>query len=197
MFVIAATAAAALALPTAAVAQDAPSGEAAPFTGFRAEALAGYDTLGDDVDGVVYGGAVGYDFQAGGAVLGIEGEITDSSAKATQRGLIVAGDRARVTAGRDLYVGGRVGFVLSPVAIVYGKAGYTNARFNVRYDSPTFALRERLDADGFRLGAGLEYQVSPNAYLKGEYRYSNYSTGGDFDVEGDRNQILAGIGFRF
>ena len=50
-----------------------------PFTGPRAEAIAGWDHVVDDSDygasrdGVTYGGALGYDVQLGKVVLGVEG----------------------------------------------------------------------------------------------------------------------------
>lgn len=193
-FLLAAVAAAAV-LPAAAQAQTDP----APFTGLRAEALVGYDALtsGEDSDGVVYGGAVGYDLPVGGITLGVEGEFTESSIKGSDGDLLVAGDSARVTLGRDLYVGGRVGFPLAPTTLLYGKIGYTNARINTRYTDGVTAVRDEAEADGLRLGAGLEHAIGPRAYIKGEYRYSNYKEIDDFDIDADRHQVMAGVGIRF
>lgn len=50
-------------------------------------------------------------------MLGIEAEITESTARATERDLVEPGDRVRVRTGRDLYLGGRIGFAISPVAL--------------------------------------------------------------------------------
>jgi outer membrane immunogenic protein len=47
------------------------------------------------------------------------------------------------------------------------------------------------NADGIRAGAGLEYALGQNLFVKAEYRYSNYEAG----VE--RNQVVGGFGFRF
>lgn len=175
-----------------------------PFTGARAEVLAGYDNVQDGGDGesegregFAYGGALGYDVQVGGAVLGIEGELTDSTTKARSNGAIVAGDRFTVATGRDLYVGGRVGAVISPVALAYAKVGYTNARIETRYASGATTLEDDVNLDGVRVGAGLEYNISPTAYLKGEYRYSHYGEIEGYDADLDRHQLMAGVGFRF
>lgn len=188
--------AAALAAPAAAQAQTA---ESVPHSGFRAEGLVGYDALtsGEDSDGVVYGGAVGYDAAVGGILLGAEGEFTESSIKGEQGNLLVSGDSARVTLGRDLYVGGRVGFPLSPDTLLYGKAGYTNARINTRYTVGATTARDKADADGLRLGAGIEQKIGAQTYVKAEYRYSNYKEIDDFDIDADRHQVLAGVGVRF
>jgi len=196
-------AAGALAAAAPAMAQDAAA-EQAPFTGFRAEGLVGYDNLSDgsgqdsgSSSGVVYGGAVGYDFQAGGVVIGIEGEITGATTDTRADGLLVAGDRLRVNAGRDLYAGARIGFLASPQTLIYAKGGYTNARVETIYTSGATRVETGDNLDGFRVGAGIEYAVGPNLYLKGEYRYSNYSSVDGFDIDVDRHQAVAGICFRF
>lgn len=176
----------------------------APFTGPRVEALVGYDSVQDGSDGVrdggdgvVFGGAVGYDFQAGGLVVGAEGEITGATADARSTGVFLPGDRFSVDVGRDLYVGGRVGIAAAPQVMAYLKGGYTNARVESRYSFGTSATVDKADLDGLRVGAGLEYLVGPNIYAKGEYRYSNYSEVDGFDIDVDRHQVLAGVGFRF
>ena len=106
-------AAALAAFPATAQAQSA----ATPLdhSGLRVEGIVGYDALtsGEDSDGVVYGGAVGYDFPAGGVTLGADAELTDSSIKGTEGNVLAAGDSAQVRLGRDIYVGGRVGFPIS------------------------------------------------------------------------------------
>lgn len=199
-FVIAALATTvALGAAVPAMAQD-----RAPFTGPRIEALAGYDNLrdgsdgdSDGRDGFVYGGAIGYDVQAGGLVVGVEGEVTGSTVKARTSNLLATGDRFRLSAGRDLYAGARVGYAISPVALAYVKAGYTNARVTARYDVGTTRLEDSDNLDGYRVGAGLEYAMGPKTYIKGEYRYSHYGRLDGYDIDADRHQILAGVGVRF
>lgn len=198
-FVLATAAAAfGVALASPALAQD------GPFSGARIEALGGYDNLkgggdGDSEgrDGFTYGALIGYDLQRGGAVFGVEGEVTDSTTSWRSNNEFAAGDRFRLDAGRDLYVGGRVGAVISPQALIYAKAGYTNARVESRYTLGTTELSDKANLDGFRVGAGLEYNISPSAFVKGEYRYSHYSKLDDFDIDTDRHQLMAGLGFRF
>jgi outer membrane immunogenic protein len=174
---------AAIAAATVAVSAPAMAQEAAPFTGPRAEVLVGYDKLdtnGSGIgnpDGFLYGIGLGYDVQMGGAVLGIEGEVADSTAKAGAFGF-------DVKAERDLYIGARAGFAMGDLALAYAKVGYTNARIN--YEG---CCSE--NGDGIRLGAGLEYKLGGNLFVKGEYRYSNYEQ----DVE--RHQIVGGLGLRF
>ena len=191
-------------LASAAAAVPASAKDRAPFTGPRVEALAGYDNLRDagngdteGRDGFAYGGAIGYDVQAGRAIVGVEAEATGATTAARTRNLLVPGDRLRVGAGRDLYAGARVGYAISPVAMVYAKAGYTNARVEAEYRSGTTTVTDRENLDGYRVGAGLEYNVGPRTYVKGEYRYSNYGNSDRFDIDASRHQIMGGVGVRF
>lgn len=198
LFTAALAASTALAAP--AFAQEADQ----PFTGPRAEAIVGWDRIDDSSttgvdaeDGVVYGGAVGYDFQVGGAVLGFEGEATGSTTKQEAFGVLAPGDSLRVKAGRDLYVGGRVGFLVGERALIYAKGGYTNAQVDTRYRTGTTTVTDKETLDGWRLGAGAEVSLGGNLYVKGEYRYSNYTEANNTAIDLDRHQVVGGIGIRF
>ncbi|MGJ3628440.1 outer membrane protein [Sphingomonas sp. MMS24-JH45] len=133
-------------------------------------------------------------------VVGAEGEITDSSVRARSFDNFAAGDQLRVDAGRDLYVGGRVGYVISPMAMLYAKGGYTNARVESHTTvsgNTSTTVSDREDLGGYRVGAGLEYNLTPTAYVKGEYRYSHYGKLDGVDIDLDRHQLMAGVGIRF
>lgn len=176
----------------------------APFTGAKVEALAGYDSISDgapgsdgSTGGVAYGIGAGYDAPIGNVRLGGEVEWMDSTTRERASGVLVANDRFRANTDRDLYVGGRIGYVLSPSAMLYAKAGYTNARVESRYTVGTTATRSGVNLDGFRLGAGVEYAMSPNMYVKGEYRYSHYGDQDGASLDVDRHQLIAGVGIRF
>ena len=182
---------------TPAFAQDAPVNAAG--TGPRIEALLGYDMPKDSGNGLLYGVGVGYDFTAGGATVGIEGEYTDTDADSCDEDVFVSGDELCAGLGRDLYVGGRVGANFGASSFVYAKAGYTNQRVRAEYDdggNGNLDTNEGQNLDGIRAGAGVEFGIptfgfGSSAYLKGEYRYSNYEQGLE------KHQAVAGIGFRF
>jgi outer membrane immunogenic protein len=185
-------------LATPALAQDdpPPPPPASPMSGFRVEALAGWDhteILGDDDGGILYGIGIGYDFQTGRAVLSIEAEANDSTNNGCITGIVNANDRFCVTSGRDLYVGARAGFLVGRNVLLFGKAGYTNARYVSEYDDAGAGIHDRYgtNLDGIRVGAGAQFGVGRNAYLRTEARYSNYEGGGD------RGALLAAFGFRF
>jgi len=175
-----------------AMAQDSAAG---PFTGPRIEGIVGWDQVkgdGDKSDDVMYGAIAGYDVQAGGAVIGGEVEYSDSDNRACGGAATVANPRICLKAGRDLYVGGRVGTVVGTSTLLYAKAGYTNADAKFTADDGTDEVTlDKTHLDGVRVGAGVEHKLGSNAYVKAEYRYSNYEQG----VE--RHQALAGVGYRF
>ena len=205
-----------IAAATPAMAQD-----SSEFDGFRVEALAGYDvtqagssvdTEGENdesIEGLSYGVGVGYDFDAGGVVLGLEGEFVGSTAEVEiDDGDIEAFGIGNVSAGRDLYVGARVGTKLNDDLLLYAKGGYTNVTFDIRTTDGVDDFEAQIDTDGWRAGLGLEYALSGNSFAKVEYRYSNYSSA-EIDYEGDtpdtdlgeidldRHQVMVGFGMRF
>ena len=208
---------------TPAFAQEDPSAApASAFQGVTVQGVVGYDhnrsgstvdqnnNTKQSIDGVVYGVGVGYDAAVGSNVtLGAEAEVTGSSAKwDNNNGVPNTFALGRVKAGRDIYVGGRVGFVASPSTMIYAKAGYTNARYNLVATDGTDRTDKRLDTDGWRVGAGVEQKFGSNTFGRLEYRYSNYPQG-EFDYTGstpdsrrfsvdtDRHQVVASVGVRF
>jgi outer membrane immunogenic protein len=192
------TAAAFIAATPAAAQDDGPQTSPSPWQGFRVEGVAGYDSAriqDNDDGGFVYGVGVGYDFQTGRAVLGIEAEATDSTNSGCTRDFFATNDAYCATAQRELSIGLRAGLIVSPRILLYAKAGYTNARFSVDYDDGTpagtndFSVHQNLD--GIRVGGGAEFRVGGNAFVRLEGRYSNYEFGGD------RGQAVTAFGFRF
>jgi outer membrane immunogenic protein len=191
------------------------------FTGPRVEATLGYDHTGagssvsnnngrDDqkIDGLLYGGGIGYDIAtSSNVVLGAEAELTGSTAKSDRNDYTSDFGFGRVKQGRDIYVGARAGYIVAPATMLYVKGGYTNAKLNVLAGSTSQTTDTKFNLDGWRLGAGAEHAMGPNSYAKLEYRYSNYErsnidyatggTSGRFDVDTDRHQVVASYGFRF
>lgn len=208
---------------TPAFAQD-PANPAAGFQGPHVEAVIGYDhnrsgssvdadntdRVKQSIDGLLFGAGVGYDVAAGSnLVIGAEAEITGSTAKwdnnNDEPNTFALG---RVKADRDIYVGGRVGYAVSPATLVYLKGGYTNARYKLETTDGSVRRNQRLDTDGWRAGAGVEQKFGTNTFGRLEYRYSNYSKGEfdynrdipdspRFNVDTDRHQVVASVGVRF
>ena len=204
--------------------------DASPFTGFRVEGVAGYDVLksgerdddgvdssendGDEsIEGVGYGVGIGYDFDLGSVVAGVEAEYSDSSGEQeSDETLDGINFTSGVETGRDIYVGARLGFQAAPATLLYVKGGYTNTSLEAAFGDDTDTVEFDTNVDGWRLGAGVEQLFGPNAYGKVEYRYSNYNNldfsdnfdldnfeaeNFDTDIDLDRHQVVAAVGFRF
>ncbi|WP_150291865.1 outer membrane protein [Sphingobium estronivorans] len=204
-----------------AVASPALAQEPAPtFTGPRVEAILGYDHIGagssvdndndrDDqsIDGLLYGVGAGYDVNLGSAVVGVEGEFTDSTAKSSRRNLTDQFGFGRVKQGRDLYIGARAGILANPQTLVYVKGGYTNSKLGVLAGDTNQVTDTSFKLDGWRIGAGVERAISANTFAKVEYRYSKYNdahidfangaTSEEFGIDTDRHQVVASVGVRF
>ena len=198
-------------------------GEDTPFSGLRVQATTGYDQLkaGSSIDddgndnndqsaeGVFYGASVGYDVDLGKVVIGPEAEFAGSTADTDfDDGDFEGFGFGNVSAGRDLYLGGRIGVKANPNMMFYAKGGYTNAKLNVRSNDGTTQFDDDYDLDGYRVGGGLEYAFGRNMFTNIEYRYSNYSRAevdfdgtlpdsDRFDVDTDRHQVTVGLGMRF
>ncbi len=190
------------------------------FTGPRVEAILGYDHTGagsdvdndndrDDqsIDGLLYGVGAGYDVNLGSAVVGVEGEYTDSTSKSERYDLTDQFGFGRVKQGRDLYVGARAGILANPNTLVYVKGGYTNTKLNVLAGDTDETTDTAFKLDGWRIGAGVERAINANTFAKVEYRYSKYedahinfadgTESSEFGIDTDRHQVVASLGWRF
>ncbi|PJG48666.1 hypothetical protein CAF53_10780 [Sphingobium sp. LB126] len=164
--IIAAIAAATVSVP--AFAQD-----AAPFTGPRAGIILGYDKV-QGGDGFTYGVSTGYDLAVTPRItFGPEVSLSESTAKF-----------GGVDASRDLAASVRLGYVVTPKVLAFGKVGYANSRFEIPGAHQTL--------EGVRYGGGLEYSVTPRTYISAEYQRTEYE-----DNFGGRDAGVVGIGFRF
>ena len=128
----------------------------------------------------------------GRAVIGADAELTDASTKQCAGAATALSPEFCARAGRDIYVGGRIGTDVRPGTRLYAKAGYTNGRYKLTSDAGQGNVTlDHANLDGVRVGAGVEQAISPNTFVKAEYRYSNYERGLS------RNQVLGGFGMRF
>ncbi|MET0249759.1 MAG: outer membrane beta-barrel protein [Sphingobium sp.] len=200
--------AAALMVTAAATIAPAIAQEASNFGGAKVGLTVGYDNvsleyenLDADKDGVLYGVTAGYDMDLGRAVIGVELEAADASTKQRYTDLLFLGDSAKLAAGRDLYVGARLGLPVSANLLAYVKGGYTNARAKLTYnDGAGLSVSDSDTLDGWRVGGGLEL-TNATSFARVEYRYSDYGKyklgGLDTGISMSRQQVALTGGFRF
>ena len=133
---------------------------------------------GDSI-GVHAGVRLGYDYQIGSFVVGAVGDISKESQTDTVTGFSTT--PAYYTFTRELdslaAVRAKVGYAMGP-ALIYGTGGYAvgkvNNRFSTSNTANSFTTRSDDDkADGWQAGGGVEYALTPNVSLTGEYLYAS------------------------
>lgn len=189
----------------AAVTISAPvAAQEGPATGGHVLVIAGLDSVdfGGSSEDVVYGITGGYDVDLGGAFIGLEAEASLSGVGETYTDFPDDGDRVTLEAGRDLYIGARLGTMIGETSKVYVKAGYTNTNLDASLQELGGPVESDSEAlGGYRVGGGLEFLLGQRGIIRAEYRYSDY---GDTVIEGfntglqaTRHQGVVGVGIRF
>lgn len=139
---------------------------------------------GCDVDPTGVEGSIraGYDMQFGPLVVGLVGELSavdleDSvtSFSTTPAAYVFTRQLEQIAAIRA-----RVGFPVGS-ALLYATGGAATAKvensFRTTNTANSFTVRNDDDqADGYQLGAGVEWRLAPNLSVTGEYLYSNLQT---------------------
>ncbi len=107
-------------------------------------------------------------------------------------------------------VTGRLGYAFGPT-LLYAKGGYAwrnndNLGVTVANGAPAAFTVDSNRHDGYTVGAGLEYMLTPNWSIKGEYQYYNFGNTtfltGPAPVVGthfrdDEHTVKLGINYRF
>ena len=109
-------------------------------------------------------------------------------------------------------VSGRVGYLFSDTALVYGRVGWqrTDIDFTGNPGVPTIGGTPAVasfggELDGVRYGIGSEVVVGQNLLLRAEYSYTDYEDftvtyplgAGNSRVDAHENLVRAGIAYRF
>lgn len=135
---------------TSLIASPALAQNNADFVGPRVELNAGLDDVhnANDIQGVNYGAALGYDVPLGDTFT-LGGEATAQNVFDSE--------------GREFGAGVRLGAAVTPDLLLFGRVGYS-----------TVDLHHGYNADGLNVGAGLNFALTKNIYTGIEYRYSDF-----------------------
>jgi outer membrane immunogenic protein len=153
-----------------------------------------------DLSGGLIGGTVGYNYQFGQAVVGVEGDIDWSSIDGSTTNGCPAGCK---TSNNWLStVRGRIGYAADRfMPYVTGGAAFGD----IRASTPGFATATDT-ATGWTLGGGLEGAIAGNWTAKAEYLYVdlgsfncglNCGAGLTNNVSFHANVLRAGLNYRF
>jgi outer membrane immunogenic protein len=152
------------------------------------------------------------------SVVGLVGASTPGCCNAPPGGTGLD-DRTRVTNKWDASLRLRAGYLLTPDVLLYGTGGVAFQQFSATMscDSETsFACKVGTHAQtnrdtlpGWTVGGGLEWKLTSNLLLRGEYRFSDFGSvknnfflnSGDIEILSHihvRSQIAtAGIAYKF
>ncbi len=146
------------------------------WSGFYVGAMGGYasestsDSLG--IKGGFGGGTVGYNWQSGMFVAGIEADGAWADVKASAFALGVT-----ATAKLDTLatVRGRVGAAFDQV-LLYGTGGLAIADTKVSATALGLTFNDSKTQTGWTVGAGVEWMFMPRWSLKAEYLYRRFDS---------------------
>lgn len=125
-----------------------------------------------DSDGLVGGAHVGFNYQFGSIVLGVEGDIEGVDARSSFNDPLVSG---RTSRDWQASVRGRIGFAFDRF-MIYGSAGGAFTEFDYRLTDPATGLSDSSGASrtGWTGGGGVSYAFTTNLIGGVEYRYTDY-----------------------
>lgn len=179
------------------------------FRGIRVEGQVGGDRFqsqGKHDDKLGYGGLVGFDGTLGDRfVVGAEGTFW----RARGENCVAAGLNGSGTLCQKSFeeygVAVRAGVLVTPQLLVYGKGGFVNNEQRKSFTGSAIPAAagggnratgvggyyDHFNTDGYQVGGGVEYSLTDNFYVNGEYKFSQYSD------HTSRQRALIGVGVRF
>jgi outer membrane immunogenic protein len=186
-------------MPTKAVPYVAPYYN---WTGFYAGingggAFGGRTGFGAKADGGLVGGTLGYNWQAGNTVFGLETDLDWTNIRGTGTSAVLP---AFAVETKNSYLGtvrGRVGYAWDRTLLyVTGGLAYGDVR-----NSAAFGSASETKA-GYTLGGGLEYAIAGPWTVKAEYLYVDLGNAAPLPVTGESsrfrtNLVRAGLNYRF
>ncbi|MGY3452404.1 outer membrane protein [Bradyrhizobium sp. USDA 4353] len=153
------------------------------WTGFYIGAMGGYASQTDDgIKGGFAGGTVGYNWQQGAVVFGLEADAAWADINRSAAGVVfVPGvGNLGVNAAAKIQdwgtVRGRIGYAFGPT-LLYATGGYAWA--DTKLSAGIVGVATASDShvhNGWTVGAGVEYMFAPKWSLKGEYLYKSFAS---------------------
>jgi outer membrane immunogenic protein len=170
------------------------------WSGFYLGAMGGYakeDAAFAPVSGGFAGGTIGYNWQTGPVVFGLEADAAwaDLNSTATIPGLVTASAKVQ-----DLgTVRGRVGYAFDQV-LLYGTGGYAWADTKLSATVLGLSASESHVLNGWAAGAGVEVMFAPKWSVKAEYLYRSFGSQNFLGVPSgtlNMNSVQVGVNYHF
>ena len=171
--------------------------------------LVGFGNVSHKADGFLGGGQVGFNYQTGMFVFGVEGDFSWADIKGGSTiGPVIGlplGANFDTTVDFTSTLTGRLGLAFDRW-LVYGKGGVAWARD--RFSTTAYTFPASVDVTDTRLGwtagAGVEYAFLPNWSAKLEYNFMDFGNkavsfapGRSTDVDQQIHAVKFGINYKF
>ncbi len=148
------------------------------------------------------GGLIGYNWQSGRLVYGVEADIQGASIKGAATATSLGGP---ATAENNLdWFGtarGRIGYAAG-AALLYGTGGFAYGGVRDTLTSGGASIAHDATATGYAVGGGVEYAFSPSWSGKAEYQYLNLgkddlalANGATAAFDHDYNTVRLGLNY--
>jgi outer membrane immunogenic protein len=180
------------------------------WTGFYIGANIGYGwanvgaaSFSNDLNGVIGGGQIGYNWQTGGLVLGVEGDFQGSGERRSDSGTIGG---IGFTVDQDIpwfaTIRGRLGYAAGPW-LFYGTGGAAWQNYKLSVTAPGGSVSDNATKAGWTAGGGVEWMFAPQWSLKAEYLYMDTGNtnvtlfGTTFTGHARNNIARVGVNYHF
>jgi len=149
--------------------------------GFYLGAMGGYAQQTDsnvavglgEMKGGFAGGTLGYNWQTGNLVLGLEADAAWADVGFTVGNPAIAAFESRI---RDMgTVRGRIGYAIDQV-LIYGTGGYAWADNRLTLSAANVSVSDSKIHSGWIVGAGVEVMFAPKWSVKAEYLYRSFES---------------------
>lgn len=159
--------------------------------------------FGSSPDGWLIGGTVGYNYQSGNLLVGVEADYDwthFSSSATTAPGVLSSGNIDNMATIRV-----RFGYAMDRL-LIYGTGGYAGGDMvGTLSNYPAKAsANQSFWANGWALGFGAEYAVMPHITVKAEYLYTSLGSNDFFaltpnymSASANVNLLRAGVNYKF
>ena len=159
--------------------------------------------------GGIYGG---YNWQFGQWVTGVEADIAWADGSESRNVVLgldaLPGDRTEVEFGWDAGIRLRLGYLLTPTALLYATGGIAWQSFEVSAIATDLSNGWSSDdetATGWTIGAGIETLVSDQILARLEYRYTDFGSqdvyffepGLGMDFDRSTQMVLVGLAYKY
>jgi outer membrane immunogenic protein len=162
-----------------------------------------YDYTSLSPSGVTGGAHIGYNYQFGQFVAGLEGDVNGASYHGSNTGYSGIGYSTREDI--DGSIRGRVGMAWDR-ALIYATGGVAFANFQNTYNGFGSYDSTNTGRVGWTVGGGIEYAIDNNWSIRAEYRYTDYGhfsqyspnvIGTSVDRHETNNKVQVGFSYKF